>query len=461
MGKLDELRGVREMISFKLKFYFDETKDHASNPMDLATVDTYLQEVSLWSNKLDDGFQQITILNPSDLDDDTTAYMMLYKYVRQVSVALRDVRNKINPVTSAGIPTSTTVSTNVRLPKLEIQPFHGSYLEWTTFKDSFDAAVHSNNSLSKVGKFTYLKALLRGEAARYTAELPLTDAHYDHALKQLHDRYESKRMIRPRSRRCGALGKTIMAHLRACTIGARKQFYGVGAPAGAPRQSCAPGGCLARLYLKRGLRMIVLATLDKFCSHPRITATAKSVKAVIDSANSCIRSMELQNCDLDAFSERFCVYHITSKLYPVTKDLWEHTLMDHSLIKVTDLMEFLERHALALENSGHGSSYRSEKKTGNVYHTQADYQNCKLGCQDSHPMYKCKIFLDSSVPERWAIVKDLRLCFNCFSMGHNSFNCDSDSKCNKCKSHSGFLHGNRNQFQPLNDEDVQDAQDSN
>ncbi|OXA38266.1 hypothetical protein Fcan01_27032 [Folsomia candida] len=269
MGKLDDLRGVRDMIGKKFKFYLDQAKDHATHPMDLATVDTYLK---------------------NDLDDDTDAYMLLYKTVRQVSVALRDVRNTVIPATATSGSIPTVVYTNVRLPKLEIQPFHGNYLEWATFKDSFEAAVHSNASVSKVEKFTYLKALLKGEAGRYTADLPLTDAHYDQAWKQLHDRYENKRMI-------------------------------------------------------------AFATLDKFCSQPKATATSKSVKDLIDAANRCIRSMELLHCNLDVHAEQFYIYHIASKLDPAAKDLWEHSLKDNDIIKLADLISFLERHAMALENT--------------------------------------------------------------------------------------------------------------
>ncbi|XP_021966728.1 uncharacterized protein LOC110861902 [Folsomia candida] len=212
--------------------------------------------------------------------------MLLYKTVRQVSVALRDVRNTVIPATATSGSIPTVVYTNVRLPKLEIQPFHGNYLEWATFKDSFEAAVHSNASVSKVEKFTYLKALLKGEAGRYTADLPLTDAHYDQAWKQLHDRYENKRMI-------------------------------------------------------------AFATLDKFCSQPKATATSKSVKDLIDAANRCIRSMELLHCNLDVHAEQFYIYHIASKLDPAAKDLWEHSLKDNDIIKLADLISFLERHAMA------------------------------------------------------------------------------------------------------------------
>ena len=67
-----------------------------------------------------------------------------------------------------------------RLPKLTLPTFLGDPLTpaflgdpltWQTFWDSFNAAIHANPSLSEIQKFSYLKALLQGDAAR-TFHLP-------------------------------------------------------------------------------------------------------------------------------------------------------------------------------------------------------------------------------------------------------------------------------------------------
>ncbi|OXA42022.1 hypothetical protein Fcan01_23238 [Folsomia candida] len=119
---------------------------------------------------------------------------------------------------------------------------------------------------------------------------------------------------------------------------------------------------------------------DKFCSQPKATATSKSVKALIDAANRCIRSMELLHCNLDVHAEQFYIYHIASKLDPAAKDLWEHSLKDNDIIKLADLISFLERHAMALENTAYVASNQksgSEKKTATVHHTQAPTKKWK------------------------------------------------------------------------------------
>ena len=83
-----------------------------------------------------------------------------------------------------------------RLPKLEIPVFTGEPLDWQPFWDCFEAAIHANPSLSAVQKLSYLRAQLRGEAARTIAGLPLTNTNYGHSISLLKYRYgQSQRII--------------------------------------------------------------------------------------------------------------------------------------------------------------------------------------------------------------------------------------------------------------------------
>jgi hypothetical protein len=44
-----------------------------------------------------------------------------------------------------------------KLPKLDLLTFEGNILDWQSFWDSFDSAIHSNNALAEVQKFNCLK----------------------------------------------------------------------------------------------------------------------------------------------------------------------------------------------------------------------------------------------------------------------------------------------------------------
>ena len=63
--------------------------------------------------------------------------------------------------TPAAMPDPSSVSSNVKLPGLTLQPFDGELTMWTPFWDSFKAAVHDNRALSDIDKFNYLRGLLQ------------------------------------------------------------------------------------------------------------------------------------------------------------------------------------------------------------------------------------------------------------------------------------------------------------
>ena len=90
----------------------------------------------------------------------------------------------------------------IRLPKLSIPLFSGNVLEWQSFRDCFETAVHNNSALSGIQKLNYLRAQLQEGALRVIAGLPLTNTSYSHSVSLLRDRY-------------GQPHKLISAHMKA------------------------------------------------------------------------------------------------------------------------------------------------------------------------------------------------------------------------------------------------------
>ena len=64
-----------------------------------------------------------------------------------------------------------------------------SPLDWLSFWDSFQAAIHLNPNLSGIQKFNYLKSQLQGDAARCIDGIPLSDQNYLHAVTLLQDHF--------------------------------------------------------------------------------------------------------------------------------------------------------------------------------------------------------------------------------------------------------------------------------
>ena len=89
---------------------------------------------------------------------------------------------------------------------------------WQTFWDSFNAAVHTNPNLSGDQKFNYLQAQLKGDATRVVADIPLTDANYQHSIVLLRERFgQPNRLINAHMQALLNLTKLMQpTHSQAC-----------------------------------------------------------------------------------------------------------------------------------------------------------------------------------------------------------------------------------------------------
>ena len=104
--------------------------------------------------------------------------------------------NEILPPSASLSVGSPPVLNKPKLPKLTLPRFRGDLTSWTTFWDLFQSTVHSNAGMSKIDKFSYLKSLLEGAAARTIQGLTLSDANYDAAITLLEERFgRSKEII--------------------------------------------------------------------------------------------------------------------------------------------------------------------------------------------------------------------------------------------------------------------------
>ncbi|GFX71822.1 mariner Mos1 transposase [Trichonephila clavipes] len=115
------------------------------------------------------------------------------------------IASKDNQFFQRGIPSNfgkkrrkqscTPISSNFRLPKLNIPVFSGKFEDWINFKDSFLTSVHSQTSLGNIKKFQYLEGLLSDEPSSLIKHIPLSNESYEEAWGKLIDRYDKKKQI--------------------------------------------------------------------------------------------------------------------------------------------------------------------------------------------------------------------------------------------------------------------------
>ncbi|XP_071145416.1 uncharacterized protein [Mytilus edulis] len=90
---------------------------------------------------------------------------------------------------------ATNSSIYHKLPKLNLPYFNGNLLNWQPFLDAYQSAIHDNQTLTDVQKFTYLQNQIQGIAAQCIAGLPLISANYYQAVSILRERFGQNHKI--------------------------------------------------------------------------------------------------------------------------------------------------------------------------------------------------------------------------------------------------------------------------
>ncbi len=270
--------------------------------------------------------------------------------------------------------------TKAKLPKLSLKKFTGNPTDWQSFYDSYTAAVHSNDTLSKVDKFNYLKTLLEGPAASAIAGFSLTEENYETALKLLKDRYANPQVI-------------VSSHVDA---------------------------------------------LLKLESVSNIHEISK-VRNLYDTIETHIRSL----ANLEIPSESYgtiLIPMILAKLpqemqllisRKVGKDNWK---LDDLLREFRIELEARERCSLIHSTAEKKDTIRktNEPYTSAALFTTGDttpIQRCSY-CGEQHLSSKCNIITD--IAARRAILRRKGKCFACLKSGHIVRHCPSKFRCPKC-----------------------------
>ena len=81
------------------------------------------------------------------------------------------------------------------MPKLQLPSFDGNFKDWSAFWDSFDSAINSNQALTPIERFSYLRASLRASAAATINGLSVSSANYEAAVALLKESYGDPQKI--------------------------------------------------------------------------------------------------------------------------------------------------------------------------------------------------------------------------------------------------------------------------
>ncbi|KYM98425.1 hypothetical protein ALC62_10865 [Cyphomyrmex costatus] len=272
---------------------------------------------------------------------------------------------------------------NLKLPKIDLPSFSGSYEEWYPFHDTFQSLIHRDRSITEIQKFHYLKAALKGKAAELIQSLEMSADNYEQAWQMLIKRYDNKRLI-------------IQKHLRA---------------------------------------LFELSTISK--------ENFAALRQLVDEVLKHTRALKAMGRPIDSWDDPI-IYLVTGKLDHNTNKEWEDTIAGNDIPTLQRLMEFLEHRCRTLEAVNRkGSSVQAQTKAGQakvsalVSTKAAACQKCK----ENHQIYSCRQFLELLPEERLNFIREAKLCWNCLKVSsHIAKDCKAGS-CKTCgKRHNSLLH---------------------
>lgn len=297
----------------------------------------------------------------------------------------------------------------LRVPRVAVPEFSGSYLEWPSFRDLFKSLVGDNPKVPNVQKLSYLKKIVVGDTSRIIKNIKITSDNYQAAWDLLEDRFENDRLI-------------------------------------------------------------VYELLNNIYSIPTATGGSNGIKLILDTTMESLRELKNLNRPIDEYSD-WLVFLIVKKLDAQSLEKWNELIGDErDVIEWKKLEEFLNTRFRILEGNkrvdtrqAETSSKQNSSKSAchlSENHPKADKRSDKVTvkcyyCKGGHRAKSCFSFKNKNPSERRRMVESANLCINCLSPSHKLVECASTRNCFKCGlQHHTLLHldspRQENQFQAKN-----------
>jgi len=281
-----------------------------------------------------------------------------------------------SPGQSFNQPGTQQKTVRAKLPKLEVRKFSGKIGEWQEFWDSFESAIHLNDGLSNVDKFSYLRSLLMEPARSAIGGFALTSANYESAIELLKKRYGKKIAVQ----------RALMNEL----LNARPVFN---------------------------------------------EGDTRRLRSLYDFVETKYRALQALKVDERNYSE-IVVPMLLEKIpdairLTITrgKDYLEWTLGD--MLKELQIeVELREDHCLTPRRVGPSDGRKGPQTTSALFTKRGDDRRCAF-CLGNHPPEDCKKV--TNIDERKKLLFKFGRCFKCIDKGHRARDCTVTVKCKVCK----------------------------
>ncbi|XP_062556797.1 uncharacterized protein LOC134221623 [Armigeres subalbatus] len=308
-------------------------------------------------------------------------------------------RGNMSALAPAFVPQQPVV-VNSSTPHLHVPlpTFDGSLENWYSFKCMFKTIMSRYPNESPAIKLYHLKNSLVGGAAGKIDQDVINNNDYESAWKMLEDTYEDERLI-------------IDTHIDA------------------------------------------LLALPKMNNE-----NGNELRNLLDICTKHVDALKNRSLPVEGLAEMILLNVIAKRLDKETRKLYESQIPSDELPTYTETIDFLrERSRILQKMKGYNElrpsvSTRQKGKQSDIKPVQSrnfvqtsnqSKESCAC-CGNEHLIYKCDVFKDMTISERYTKVKQTGLCFNCLRRGHRTGECNSDRTCKTCKrKHHSLLHENK------------------
>ena len=295
----------------------------------------------------------------------------------------------------ANLSTSPTVSTpGVKLPKIDTPHFDGKVLNWRSFWEQFNVAIHGCTTQSNTEKMAYLKNAIKDSPVKATIDgLSQSGDNYQEAVDTLKARYDHPCLVH-------------QAHVRSI----------VDAPS-----------------LKEG--------------------SGRELRRLYDTVQQHLRALKSMDCEP---SGQFVTSLLELKLDATTMFEWQRASKEQSEVPhYSELLKFIDLRAQASETKPSAEhtkrpvkqEYKKAATPIKPVHVLTSSTDTCIACKATkHPLHQCSTFRSLPHDEMMSLLRSNNLSLNCFKSGNFVRQCPSLHRCRQCHGpHHTLLHVDTNE----------------
>ena len=380
---------VSKLISKLNRLKAEDSKDDVTAALiELKTAFTAFEEA-----------HDVVCNNNIDFDDFMEEEKNFLNVEKQYAQCLTDIKPWI---TGDGLAPSAQPSCShnlgklLTLPKVDIQPYDGDCMMYSTFMSVFNRCVATVLDDDE-DRLIHLKRLTTSHAA--SAILSCNGSSgYKKALSILEQRFGNKHLIayKIKANLCSAKPVITALELRSLADDAANAAYVLSE---------------AGLYSELDTQHIISTVLQRVNISYRLRWRTQAVQ------------FKAEHDDYPKFSV------FVSFLNIIAEEVNDPVYGADSDVSYA-------KPSMAI-NSSAVNAHDTGKSQGDICGKQS---KCLL-CHSMHPLYACSVFKKKSINQRLAFVAHHKLCCKCFSKRHATLNCPADVVCKKCNlNHSTYIH---------------------